>query len=446
MKWTFSIGRLIAFALSAALIFYVWINLFASQGNGANVLLALVLAIFAIYWATTSIGPAIDDWIFHGGSRERALALRSSEHVGVGLSAKLNAVKSKKRTENKAEFDACQAAVRQLFATIREIRSRKPGDAKSVATDLKKVALAEKAALSSAESFFGKGTSAKPSSFAGLLSLALALSGAVALRVFIVEPYQIPSGSMIPTLLVGDHLFVSKLSYGIMNPFSKEASYLVRWSTPKPGEVVIFQAPSYVPRHAGETWIKRVIAGPGQTVRLENTVLYVDDKPYTHVTPEKDVHYKDFYGTGSQSSYSIGSGEGTWVERDGIEAIEKIGDVEHSVYQNHADERRMPEDSWPLTGSDKARFILGTGCDYEASPGLECNEKNCRVKEGFLFVMGDNRGFSSDGRCWGALPIDNVKGHALFVWMSVDGSENSLELGRFKLPAFRWSRWFRGIH
>lgn len=445
MKWTFSIGRLIAFLISAALMFYVWINLFSSQGNGANVLLALVIAIFAIYWATTSIGPAIDDYVFHGGSRERALSLRNSENVGVGLWAKLQAVKKKKRAEKQAEYDASVAAVQQLFATIREIRSRKPGDEKSVASDIKRVSLAEKAALSNAETFFGKGASAKPSHVAGLLSFALAIAGAVALRVFIVEPYQIPSGSMIPTLLVGDHLFVSKLSYGIMNPFSKEASYLVRWNTPKQGEVVIFQAPSYVPRHAGETWIKRVIAGPGQTVRLQDTVVYVDDQPYTHVTPDKNVHYKDFYGSGSQSSYSIGSGEGTWVERDGIETIEKIGDVEHSIYQNPAAERNITEDNWPPTGMLKNEIKRRSDCDFEAGNGLECNEKNCRVKEGYLFVMGDNRGWSSDGRCWGALPIDNVKGHALFVWMSVNGSENSVELGRFKLPAFRWSRWFRGI-
>lgn len=446
MKWTFSIGRLIAFALSAALMFYIWINLFASQGNGANVLLALVIAIFAIYWSTTSIGPAIDDYVFHGGSRERALALRNSEAVGVGLLAKLHAVKSKKRAEKQVEYDASKSAIQQLFATVREIRARKPGDEKSVASDIKKAALAEKVAISAAENFFGKGASAKPNHLAGLLSFAFAIAGAVALRVFIVEPYQIPSGSMIPTLLVGDHLFVSKLSYGIMNPFSKEASYLVRWNTPQPGEVVIFQAPSSVPRHGGETWIKRVIAGAGQTVRLEDTVLYVDEKPYAHVTPEKNVHYKDFYGTGSQSSYSIGSGEGIWKERDGIETIEKIGDVEHSIYQNPPKERGMSEDSWPLTGYDKVRYMQDYNCNYESSQGLECNEKNCRVKEGYLFVMGDNRGFSSDGRCWGALPIDNVKGHALFVWMSVDGSENSVELGRFKLPAFRWSRWFRGIH
>lgn len=440
MKSSFTKGRFLSFALGVLLVFLLWGYVFTPNGNGANVILALAIAIFAIYWLTTSLGPVIDDVVFHGGSRERAMALRKAERAGQEIAGKLAKTKTRFKNEHPSQYDACKTALEKLFATVEELRAVPTSEPAKVAADIKKVSLAESNAVASAQTFFGKSVGLKPSILSGWLSLALALAAAVSLRIFIVEPYQIPSGSMIPTLLVGDHLFVSKLSYGIMNPFSKEASYLVRWDTPKPGDVVVFQAPSYVPRHAGETWIKRVIANAGQTVRLEDTVVYVDGKPYAHVMPETDVRYKDFIGIGSQSSYSIGSSEGFWETRNGLLTVEQIGDVKHQIYQNPRNSRNDIEGNWPVFGFQKLRL----NCDWDV--GLDCGPAGCKVKEGYLFVMGDNRGFSSDGRCWGALPIDNVKGKALFIWMSVDGSEKSVDLGRFTLPAFRWSRWFQGIH
>lgn len=79
-------------------------------------------------------------------------------------------------------------------------------------------------------------------------------------------------------------------------------------------------------------------------------------------------------------------------------------------------------------------------------PGLYCSEQGCKVKEGHVFVMGDNRGNLADSRVWGALPVSRIKGKALFIWMSVDGSKQSLELGPFALPSFRFERWFTGIY
>ena len=78
--------------------------------------------------------------------------------------------------------------------------------------------------------------------------------------------------------------------------------------------------------------------------------------------------------------------------------------------------------------------------------GLSCTPDECTVKDGFVFVMGDNRDHSSDGRFWGAVPVDNIKGKALFIWVSVDGSEESVHAGKFTLPRFRWERLFRWIH
>ena len=268
--------------------------------------------------------------------------------------------------------------------------------------------------------------------FSGWDSLLFALLAALALRAFLVEPYQIPSGSMIPTLLVGDHLFVSKLRYGIINPFSSEPAYFVRWATPKPGDVIIFQAPSYVPSHAGQTWIKRVIALPGQTVRIANTVVFVDGEPYKHITPEKQVEYLDYFGAGSSGWFFNDDGE--WREQDAMLTEERISkEVVHEIYTRLPDRRLPYETLWPENLS------------WSSLVGLNCDADSCTIKDGYVFVMGDNRGNSSDGRVWGAVPMNNIKGKAMFIWLSVDGFKNLIHIGKFALPDFRWSRWFTEI-
>jgi signal peptidase I len=370
---------------------------------------------------------------FHGGSRERALALRHAEQVAREAETKIEGYKRKAKSEAQTEaIKNGQKVINNTFAAVAEMRARPTSDPKTIAADIKRATEEEAKVQAAVKAVVGKPlTSHGP--FGGWLSLVGALAAAIALRMFIIEPYQIPSGSMIPTLLVGDHLFVSKLSYGIMNPFSRQPSYLVRWSTPEPGQVVVFEAPSYVGHNAGETWIKRVIARPGQTVRIENTVVYVDGKPYPHIIPDEMVRYKDYESSGIQGRFFGESGDGVWQEREGVYTIEQIGDVKHSIYQRPEGKRIRFETSWP------GLF----GGPYE---GLECEVDLCRVKDGYVFVMGDNRGYSSDGRFWGALPLENIKGRALFIWMSVDGSDSSISFGRFALPGFRWSRWFNAIH
>mgnify|MGYP001183021020 CR=1 FL=1 len=85
----------------------------------------------------------------------------------------------------------------------------------------------------------------KKSFFSNIKSILLAIFIALLIRSFIAEPFNIPSGSMIPTLLVGDHLFVSKSAYGIVKPVGSTPGYWYRWSEPQPGEVVVFEAPPF---------------------------------------------------------------------------------------------------------------------------------------------------------------------------------------------------------
>lgn len=218
----------------------------------------------------------------------------------------------------------------------------------------------------------------------------------ILVRVFVIGVYTVSSGSMLPTLQTGQYLFTSKLRYGFMNPL-RNTSYLVQWATPGPGDVVTFISPSYVPRHSGETWVMRVVATSGQTVRLKDSVVYVDDKPCAHVTPGIRTKYQYFIAT----SEPIGK-PGYWNERDGLRTVEQIGETKYDIYQNLPGEQQIDELNWPMSAL--------------ALEGLECKVDLCRVKEGFLFVMGDNRGYSMDSRFWGGVPVDHVTGKAWFSW------------------------------
>lgn len=396
-------GRLIACALSTTLVFTVWGMVFEPGGLGANVLLALALAGMTIYYGTLNFGAFLDDLLFEGGSREKAFLMRRARNELKLFREKLGKASRKRRSEFQKEMLAFEKAMNELEA---HILSPRP-NLKHVRETLVQVDVTAKA-------FLGK--LPRKGLVGGFESLVMALLGAMALRILIVEPFQIPSGSMIPTLLVGDHLFVSKLSYGIMNPFSLKPSYLVRWASPKPGEVMIFQAPDYVPNNAGATWIKRVIAGPGQKIQVKHSVVLVDEKPYIHTQPDELVHYYDYYMSAN-----------LWREEAALFTREQVTpEIVHDIYMNN------PEEDWPVL-------------DQPELTGLKCDSHACVVQEGYVFVMGDNRGGSMDSRWWGALPIENIKGKALFIWMSVYGREQSVQVGRFALPAFRWSRWFQII-
>jgi len=129
-------------------------------------------------------------------------------------------------------------------------------------------------------------------------SIALALLLALVVRTFVVQAYKIPSGSMIPTLLVGDYLLVNKLSYGIRDPFKN--GFIYRWGMPHRQEVVVF---SY-PVNPKVDFIKRVIGLPGDTVEIINKKVYVNGKllkePYVRFTDPtiypRDVSPRDNFG------------------------------------------------------------------------------------------------------------------------------------------------------
>jgi signal peptidase I len=146
----------------------------------------------------------------------------------------------------------------------------------------------------------------------------------------------------------------------------------------------------------------------------------VDGKPYTHVKKFGEAVYKDYHDVTRQ-----------WMPTIADHRVEQANDFAHSIYLSAPTQR-----DWPVMGLNSQPIQL---------PGLSCGIDSCTVAQGHIFVMGDNRDNSSDGRRWGAVPIENVKGKARFIWMSVDGSQTSVSIGKFVLPVFRWNRWLMEI-
>ena len=186
------------------------------------------------------------------------------------------------------------------------------------------------------------------------------------LRSFIVEPFRIPSSSMMPTLLVGDFILVNKFSYGVRWPVLN--TKIFDTGEPQRGDVVVFR----YPRQPELDYIKRIIGLPGDHIAYYEKTLYVNG--------EKEVRQP-------KGPYESPSGH-----HNGAQVfVEKLGDVEHDILVT------------------PAKFGL---------------EGEYVVPEGHYFVMGDNRDNSNDGRYWGYVPEDHLVGKAFVVWMNWDWSSD----------------------
>jgi len=194
------------------------------------------------------------------------------------------------------------------------------------------------------------------------------------LRSFLVEPFRIPSGSMMPTLLVGDFILVNKFAYGIRLPVLN--SKVIDIGEPQRGDVVVFR----YPKDPSVDYIKRVVGLPGDRIGYYNKMLYLNGKPVAQVPAGVYV------GTGSGVSMS-GAGK----------RLEQLGDVQHQILV-------MPR-----------------------TPGLEGEYV---VPEKQYFVMGDNRDNSNDSRYWGTVPEQNLVGKAFRIWMNWDSANGGVDWER----------------
>ena len=198
------------------------------------------------------------------------------------------------------------------------------------------------------------------------------------LRSFLFEPFKIPSGSMVPTLLVGDLILVNKFTYGLRLPVIH--TKITQGNTPQRGDVMVFRYP-VDPR---QDYIKRVVGIPGDEVSYVNQTLHINgQKVPTTAQPE-------FYDADSL--------------RMSPQFSEKLGAVEHNIL---VEPRRQA-----YYGPDPKPFPMNENCRYSAE-GV-----TCKVPPGHYFMMGDNRDNSQDSRFWGFVPDENIVGRAFFVWMN----------------------------
>ena len=197
------------------------------------------------------------------------------------------------------------------------------------------------------------------------------------LRSFLFEPFKIPSGSMIPTLLVGDLILVNKFHYGVRLPVINKK--IVANHDPQRGDVMVFR----YPEDPSVDYIKRVVGVPGDEVSYRNQQLFVNGT-LAETQPRPDFFNEDSL-------------------RFEKEYVEKLGDVEHRIL---VDRQRQSY----ITVPDN--FPLKENCRYSAE-GV-----TCKVPAGHYFMMGDNRDNSRDSRFWGFVPDENIVGKAFFVWMN----------------------------
>jgi signal peptidase I len=194
------------------------------------------------------------------------------------------------------------------------------------------------------------------------------------LRSFLVEPFRIPSGSMMPTLLVGDFILVNKFAYGIRLPVINKK--VLETGEPQRGDVVVFR----YPKEPTIDYIKRVVGVPGDRINYRGKVLYVNGEPMR------------------QTPVGIYTGVGSGARETGsFQALESLDGVEHNILTHP-----LAPDFAPMCRVLRSGPIV--------------------VPEGHYFVMGDNRDNSNDSRCWGLVPEGNLVGKAFAIWMSWDSA------------------------
>ncbi|MBB84597.1 MAG: signal peptidase I [Deltaproteobacteria bacterium] len=248
-----------------------------------------------------------------------------------------------------------------------------------------------------------------------VMTLVVAIAIALMVRQVLIEPFRIPSGSMFPTLLVGDHLFVNKISYGPRVPFTDFRLPGLR--EPERGDIVVFeiarparpgmrdimpvdQAP---PGSHTEDFVKRVVGLPGDVVAWSPGRLSVNDEPVALTAA------------------------GIWTDDRGqahVRGTEDLGACRHSVLHNPAIRNRIAvQSTLPPSGVVK-------------------------VPQGRYFMMGDNRDGSNDSRAWGTVRFEEMKGPAFMLYWSWAHEGNMLAFFNplvWFTAEKRWDRVFQGL-
>ena len=225
-------------------------------------------------------------------------------------------------------------------------------------------------------------------------AIVIALILALFIRTFFVQAFKIPTGSMLETLQIGDHILVNKFIYGVKIPFAQKTIIPVK--SPKKDDIVVFIYPV-----DKRDFIKRVVAVGGDKIEIKNKKVYINSK---------FVGNKPFKKAGSNLIPDCG------IKGEDFQAVwQKQLDLQLTRYK--------------------------TNGSYASPPCLRDNFGPITVPDGSLFVMGDNRDSSHDSRFWGFVPLSAVKGKAMIIYWSWDSTVQKDMVDR--LMFWKWVRWSR---
>ena len=259
-------------------------------------------------------------------------------------------------------------------------------------------------------------------------SIGVAIAIALVLRAFVVEAFKIPSSSMIPTMEIGDHIFVNKFIYGVRIPWTRTKLFEVR--PPERGEVIVFMNPCTPERD----YIKRIVAVAGDTVEMRCSVLHINGIAVPHeLAQSTGCKYWDYDEDLNR-----------WENKPCSRYRERLGGTDYEAFYNPdrpgLDARRPRQDDFHdfprvvdnmLPDVPSCSKGMPSATEHPPPVGRLVRTVDARaattactpqlhyvVPEGHVFAMGDNRDNSNDSRAWGPVPVENIKGKALFIWWS----------------------------
>jgi len=222
-------------------------------------------------------------------------------------------------------------------------------------------------------------------------ALGTAVIIALIIRAFVFEAFKIPSGSMLPTLSIGDYIFVNKFVYGLRIPLTRR--HFFRMDDPKRGDVIVF----IYPEDESKDFIKRVMGVPGDRIRIEGENVWINGD----LVKRQTLNISEF--PGNKRKLIVRNGQEKvipfvrgWKDFDFFDEL--LGENEHIVQYE--------------------RFLERPTYDVVVPPAE-------------YFVMGDNRDNSADSREWGFVPNGNIKGKAMFVWLSLDKDHGGIRWNEF---------------
>lgn len=233
-------------------------------------------------------------------------------------------------------------------------------------------------------------------SFDNLKSLTILVIAIFALRWTVASPYHVPTASMEPTIKVGDRLLAFKLAYNLKIPFTDIV--VASWGTPKRGDIIVFKYP-----HDPEIdYVKRVVAVAGDTVEFKEDILYINGVAQQRADASDERTLLDDIDDDKEIK---------------ILYKENLSGLTHYTMQNIPSARRFASADWPRPG-----------------------QPAYKVPEDAVFCVGDNRDNSADSRVWNHVPLEYVRGKALFVIWSIFTPKEAT------FPKFRFSRFGTWLH